>query len=112
MTVEELNRKAERLVELYKDRAKEKSCRTRVFREIFGDYFSEDYYDRLIVGSEYPQDKEIAELNEEIDNGLQELGLCKIFVQSLDIKHYYDVFCVEYVPFKGSNYDIWFDKES
>lgn len=112
MTVEELNRKAERLVELYKDRKKEKSCRARVFRETFGDYFLEDYYDDLIAGSEYSQDKEINELNDEINGGLQELGLSNIFVRSLNIEHYCNVFCVEYVPFKESNYDNWFGEES
>ena len=112
MTVEELNKKAERLVELYEDRKKEKACRTRIFREIFGEYLLEDYYDRLLAGSEYVQDKEINELTTEIDNGLQELGLSEIFTRSLNIERYCDVFCVEYVPFDGSKSDYWFVEES
>ena len=102
MTVEELNKKAERLVELYKDRRKEKNCRVRFFKTLFGNNFLEDTYDALYANSEYPQDEEINELNNEICNGLEDLGLSKIFTHSLDIKHYCDVFCVEYVPFKIS----------
>lgn len=111
MTVEELNKKAERLVELCKARKEEKACRQRAFRKIFENTFWNDYCDRLITGSEYSQDREIDELNDEIDDGLQELGLSEIFTQSLDIERYCDDFCVEYVPFNRKKYDLWFEEE-
>lgn len=112
MTAEELNKKAERLVELYKDRRKTKACRARVFKELYGDGFNEYVYDTLIANSKYPQDEEINELTNEIKNGLTELGLSEIITNSVDFKHYCYGFRVEYVPFRKNEYNNWFEEES
>jgi len=112
MTVEELNRKADRLVELYKERRKVKNCRRRMFEQIFGPVYGRDAaYDMYMRDWEYPQDNEIDELNDDINNGLQEIGFSNVIIRALNIERYSNMFCVDYVPYK-SKHEFWFEEES
>lgn len=111
MTVQDLNQKAERLKELYKEEKKVKRCRSNAFRRIFGDsIFAKEYWDYYVYGAPYPQDEEINKLIREMNAGMRELGFSEIFIHSLSIKKYVDVYCVEYLPIKTDKYDeLWFD---
>lgn len=112
MTVEELNRKADRLVELCKERLKIKNCRRRMFEQIFGPVFDRDVaYDMYMRDWEYPQDSEIEDLNDDIDAGLQELGFSNVIIRALNIEGYSNIFCVDYVPHKSKS-EFWFKEES